>query len=437
MSLKILRATIIGTNATLESVEVAEVLGSSLGQIPQKQLEDYVILGESDEDGKLHPVNGVLPIAIEARRIKLKGIILPVENALEASIVNDLEIIGVTTVNEAIEYLTGRKEIKSLHTNTRELFSTALSDQLTEEVEVRGPGNILRALEIASAGGHNIVLVDAEETDKSTVKKLPVFLPQISLNESLDLTKIYSVSGRLKPTDTLLTDRPVRTIHHSLSQDTILGTTDSLEPGEVSLAHQGALFIDEISEYDNETLNKINTAYLQKKVTFALSPELIEIPSHFTILGSVTSCPCGNRSKPDRKCLCSEAEVQEHLDKIQRPLLSEVDIQIPCGRSEVVQVSLNEVRERIAGVRDIQRDRFSGNFLGLLNGKIPHENVKEFCKVGDIGRVFITKSLERKGLSPDSYVQVLKISRTIADLADSEEILVEHIAEALQFRCLY
>jgi len=437
MSLKILRATIIGTNATLRSIEATEVFGNSMDQISQKKLDDYVILGEPDSEGKLHPVKGVLPTAIEARRNKLKGIILPLENALEASIVNDLEIIGVNTVNEAVEYLSGKKEIKPLMTNTREIFSTALSDQLLDETEVRGPGNILRAHEIASAGGHNIVLVDAEEADKATVKKLASFLPQISLNESLDLTKIYSVAGKLKATDTLLIDRPVRSIHHSLPQDTIIGIVDSFELGEVSLAHQGALFVDEISEYDTEILNKIKTAYDQKKVTLASSPDLVEIPSHFTILGSVSSCPCGNRSKPDRRCLCSEAEVQEHMDKIQRSLLSEVDVQTPCGRSEVVQVSLDDARIRIARARDIQKNRLGGNFQELLNGKIPHENVKEFCKVGDIGRVFITKSLERKGLSPDSYIQVLKISRTIADLADSEEILIEHIAEALQFRCLY
>ncbi len=407
-------------------------------------LDKHVVLGELALNGALRPVRGVLPIAIEARERVCKGFVLPQENALEAAIVKDLAIIPVQHIEEAIDFFSGTKTISPVVVDTRAIFAYSANDYNLDFADVQGQENSKRALEIAAAGSHNVIMIGPPGSGKTMLaKRIPSILPPFSLQEALETTKVYSVVGKLGKQATLMSSRPFRAPHHTISDVALVGGGSMPQPGEISLAHNGILFLDELPEFRRTVLEVMRQPLEERKVTISRAKIAVDFPANFMLIASMNPCPCGYYNHPTKECVCEAATVQRYLNKVSGPLLDRIDLHV-----EVTPVSFDEmtaqrspeksatIRERVVQARAIQQQRFKAQQDIYANALMPSAMVKHICAVSQAGKNLLKAAIEKLGLSARAYDRILKVSRTIADLAESDTIKEEHLAEAIQYRSL-
>ena len=414
------------------------------GNMQNSMLQDYMLVGELGLDGTLQPIRGALPIAIRARAQHFKGLIVPRQNIREAAVVNNLDVYGMEHITEVIDFLNGAEGFEPTRIDTRREFYEHQSHFDLDFADVRGQESVKRALEVAAAGGHNLIMIGPPGSGKSMMaKRLPSILPPLSLSESLETTQIHSVAGKLGRNMSLISQRPFRSPHHTISQVALVGGGSNPQPGEISLAHNGVLFADELPEFNKPTLEVLRQPLEDRKITISRAKYTTEFPCSFMFVASMNPCPCGYYGDPTHTCVCTPGQIQRYMNKISGPLLDRIDIQCEIAAVPFAQLSQMEpgepsavIRERVIAARRIQEERFRP-FKGIhCNAMMTERMIHQFAEPDEKSLQLLRMAMERLKLSARAYNRILKVARTIADLEGSEKVQSHHISEAVGYRNL-
>lgn len=413
------------------------------GEIIGEKLERYLITGELALDGTVRPVHGILSMAMAVTENGYGGIICPVENADEAALVPGIEVIPVQSLRDCVDFLNGKREIVPHRINLEEIFQIG-RHYMVDFCDVKGQFHVKRALEVAAAGGHNILMIGPPGSGKTMLaKRIPTILPEMTMREALETTKIHSVAGLLPAGKALIATRPFRAPHHTISDAGLIGGGKYPRPGEVSLAHHGVLFLDELPEFKKNILEMLRQPLEDNMVTIARASVSITYPSNFMLVAAMNPCPCGYFTDPVRQCTCHPTAIQRYMNKISGPLLDRMDIQIEVPAVNFKELSSDlkgepseQIRERVKKAREIQRIRFQETPHLFCNADMQSREIRKFCRLDEQGKNILKLAMERLGLSARAYDRILKVARTIADLEGSEQIMKHHLSEAIQYRSL-